>query len=165
MDIWIRKLLIAFYNLPNNIQSKAITWQASINMGNLFKFNHFSLISHCDKLCVWALGLGIKLSYLFKTNLVFIWYWQGKLISTITNKQRKYLICICNDFKSDFNKIQCLYVVSEKCWYDFYWVNFSRGEEASIFKLFTSNWLNFVQISVKQKFSKCCSDSIYLYNH
>ena len=55
---------------PNSVPV-TIMWQASIYMAKLFKFNHFSLISHCDRLCVWALGSGIKLSYLFKTNFVF----------------------------------------------------------------------------------------------
>ena len=69
----MQKLLIAFYSLSNNIQSKAIMWQASIYKGKLFKFNHFlawkSLWQAVFELC----SSEIKITYKFKLLPVFIW--------------------------------------------------------------------------------------------
>ena len=166
VGILIWKLLFASYRLSNYIQSKAITWQACIYKDKSFISNHFSLISHCTKWCMWALGSGIKLSYLFKTDFVFIWYEQGWRRSTFTNKQRKYLTCICKCFKCKFRNMQGLWLGAGSVDVTFAeWTFPVEKKPVCSSSLQAEGWTLYKFLSSRSCFSKVWSNFINFHDH
>ena len=83
---------------------------------------------------------------------------------TITNRQKKYINCICKEFKASFKKMQ-VFAGSQELLMWLYWVNVSKQRGVSVFQLFSSSWFNFLQAFIKLECPKVWSDFIYLCDH